>query len=107
DLVRLYRNIGIEFLYPAMALTLGLAALCFFRAGNARFTRAFDLDKLMAEQARSSRAMPASERASRARPIRLCMSRNGSRDTRKEGASSMRRAPAASLCGNWVRPGRD
>jgi len=59
ELVRLYRNIGIEFLYPAMGLVLGLAALCFFRAGNARFTRAFDLDKLLAEQARSSRAMAA------------------------------------------------
>ena len=59
DLVRLYRNIGTEFLYPAMALVLGLAALCFFRAGNARFTRAFDLDKLMAEQAKTSRSTAA------------------------------------------------
>jgi intracellular multiplication protein IcmP len=53
DLVRLYRNIGTEFLYPAMALVLALAALCFMRAGNARFTRAFDLHRLMAEQART------------------------------------------------------
>ena len=59
DLVRLYRNIGTEFLYPAMALVLGLAALSFFRAGNARFTRAFDLDKLMAEQAKTSRSTAA------------------------------------------------
>ena len=56
QLVRLYRNIGTEFLYPAMALVLGLATSCFFRAGNARFTRAFDLDKLMAEQAKTSRS---------------------------------------------------
>jgi intracellular multiplication protein IcmP len=34
--VRLYRNIGTEFLYPAMALVLALGALCFLRAGNAR-----------------------------------------------------------------------
>jgi len=59
DLVRLYRNIGTEFLYPAMALVLGLAALSFFRAGNARFTRAFDLEKLMAEQAKTSRSTAA------------------------------------------------
>ena len=59
QLVRLYRNIGTEFLYPAMALVLGLAASCFFRAGNARFTRAFDLDKLMAEQAKTSRSTAA------------------------------------------------
>ena len=59
DLVRLYRHIGTEFLYPAMALVLGLAALSFLRAGNARFTRAFDLDKLMAEQAKTSRSTAA------------------------------------------------
>ena len=59
DLVRLYRNIGTEFLYPAMALVLTLGALCFLRAGNARFTRAFDLDRLMAEQARTSRSTAA------------------------------------------------
>ncbi|RBP05237.1 intracellular multiplication protein IcmP [Roseiarcus fermentans] len=59
DLVRLYRNIGAEFLYPAMALVLGLAGLCFVRAGNARFTRAFDLEKLMAEQAKTSRSTAA------------------------------------------------
>ena len=59
QLVRLYRNIGTEFLYPAMALVLGLAALCFFRAGNARFRRAFDLEKLMAEQAKTSRGIAA------------------------------------------------
>ena len=39
QLVRLYRNIGQAFLYPAVALVLGSAALCFLRAGNARFTR--------------------------------------------------------------------
>jgi intracellular multiplication protein IcmP len=59
DLVRLYRHIGTEFLYPAMALVLALGALCFMRAGNARFTRAFDLDALMAEQARTSRSTAA------------------------------------------------
>jgi intracellular multiplication protein IcmP len=59
DLVRLYRNIGTELLYPAMALVLALGALCFLRAGNARFTRAFDLDGLMAEQARTSRSTAA------------------------------------------------
>ncbi len=59
QLVRLYRNIGTEFLYPAMALVLGLAGLCFVRAGNARFTRAFDLEKLMAEQAKTSRSTAA------------------------------------------------
>ncbi len=52
DLVRLYRDIGTEFLYPAMALVLGLAGSCFFRAGNARFTRAFDLEKLMPNRRR-------------------------------------------------------
>ena len=59
QLVRLYRNIGTEFLYPAMAVVLGLAGLCFFRAGNARFTRTFDLEKLMAEQAKTSRGIAA------------------------------------------------
>jgi intracellular multiplication protein IcmP len=59
QLVRLYRNIGQEFVYPAMALVLGLAALCFLRAGNARFTRTFDLEKLMAEQAITSRSTAA------------------------------------------------
>src|SRR5271155_1238737 len=59
DLVRLYRNIGTAFLYPAMALVLALAALVFFRAGNARYTRAFDLEKLMAEQAKTSRSTAA------------------------------------------------
>ncbi len=59
QLVRLYRHIGTAFLYPAMALVLGLAGLCFFRAGNAGFTRAFDLEKLMAEQAKTSRCTAA------------------------------------------------
>jgi len=59
QLVRLYRNIGTEFLYPAMALVLGLAGLCFVRGGNARFTRAFDIEKLMAEQAKTSRSTAA------------------------------------------------
>jgi intracellular multiplication protein IcmP len=59
QLVRLYRNIGQEFVYPAMALVLGLAAVCFLRAGNARFTRSFDLEKLMAEQAIDSRSTAA------------------------------------------------
>jgi len=59
QLVRLYRNIGREFVYPAMALVLALAGLCFLRAGNARFTRTFDLEKLMAEQAIHSRSTAA------------------------------------------------
>jgi intracellular multiplication protein IcmP len=56
QLVRLYRNIGEALLYPAMALVLALAGLCFLRAGNNRFTRTFDLEKLMAEQAIVSRS---------------------------------------------------
>jgi intracellular multiplication protein IcmP len=59
QLVRLYRNIGIEFLCPAMALVLSLAATCFLRAGTARFTRTFDLEKLMAEQAKTFRSTAA------------------------------------------------
>lgn len=59
QLVRLYRNIGQAFLYPAMALVLALAALTFLRAGNARFTRVFDLEKLMVEQAKTSRSIAA------------------------------------------------
>lgn len=55
-LVRLYRNIGLFFLYPAMGVALALAASCFWRAGAARFTRRFDLEGLMAEQARSFRS---------------------------------------------------
>ena len=42
-----------------MALVLALAGLCFLRAGNARFTRTFDLEKLMAEQAIHSRSTAA------------------------------------------------
>ena len=57
--MRLYRNIGQELVYPAMALVLALAGLCFLRAGNARFTRTFDLEKLMAEQAIHSRSTAA------------------------------------------------
>jgi intracellular multiplication protein IcmP len=59
QLVRLYRAIGTELLYPAVAIVLGLAGLSFARAGAARFTRAFDLDRLMAEQARTSRSTAA------------------------------------------------
>ena len=59
QLVRLYRNIGQELVYPAMALVLALAGFCFLRAGNARFTRTFDLEKLMAEQAIHSRSTAA------------------------------------------------
>jgi intracellular multiplication protein IcmP len=59
QLVRLYRNIGQEFVYPAMALVLALAGLCFVRAGNARFTRTLDLEKLMVEQAIHSRSTAA------------------------------------------------
>jgi intracellular multiplication protein IcmP len=73
DLVRLYRNIGLEFLYPAMALVLALAALTFLRASNARFTRAFDLEKLMVEQAKTSR----STAAFLGRKLRLVTMRDG------------------------------
>jgi intracellular multiplication protein IcmP len=59
QLVRLYRNIGEALLYPAMALVLTLAISCFLRAGNNRFTRTFDLEKLMAEQAIVSRSTAA------------------------------------------------
>ena len=59
QLVRLYRNIGAEFLYPAMAVVLGLAGLCFLRSGDARFRRVFDLEKLIAEQAKTSRSTAA------------------------------------------------
>jgi intracellular multiplication protein IcmP len=59
QLVRLYRNIGQEFVYSAMALVLALAGLCFLGAGNARFTRTFDLEKLMTEQAIHSRSTAA------------------------------------------------
>src|ERR1700677_822923 len=59
QLVRLYRNIGQELVYPDMALVLALAAFCFLRAGNARFARTFDLEKLMAEQAIHSRSTAA------------------------------------------------
>ena len=59
QLVRLYRNIGEALLYPAMALVLALAISCFLRAGNNRFTRTFDLEKLMAEQAIVSRSTAA------------------------------------------------
>ena len=37
----------------------GAGGLCFLRAGNARFTRTFDLEKLMAEQAIHSRSTAA------------------------------------------------
>src|SRR5208283_3514538 len=59
QLVRLYRNIGAEFLYPAMAIVFGLAGLCFLRSGDARFRRVFDLEKLIAEQAKTSRSTAA------------------------------------------------
>jgi intracellular multiplication protein IcmP len=59
QLVRLYRLVGAMLLTPAMALVLALAALCFLRGGAARFTRVFDLEKLMAEQAIHSRSTAA------------------------------------------------
>jgi intracellular multiplication protein IcmP len=59
QLVRLYRNIGQAFLFPAMALVLALAAFCFLRGGAGRFTRTFDLESLMAEQAKASRSTAA------------------------------------------------
>ena len=59
QLVRLYRNIGQEFVYPAIVLVMALAGRCFLRAGAARFTRTFDLEKLMAEQAIHSRSTAA------------------------------------------------
>src|SRR5277367_4934544 len=59
QLVRLYRNIGQELVYLAIVLVLALAGFCFLRAGNARCTRTFDLEKLMAEQAIHSRSTAA------------------------------------------------
>jgi intracellular multiplication protein IcmP len=59
QLVRLFREIGRFFLYPAMGLSLFLAALCFRRAAAARFTRALDLEGLMAEQAKGFRSTAA------------------------------------------------
>ncbi|WP_294537730.1 hypothetical protein [uncultured Rhodoblastus sp.] len=53
QLVRLYRNIGAFFLYPAVGMTGLLAAVCFARAGNQRFTRRLDLEGLMREQSKS------------------------------------------------------
>ncbi|MCW2318614.1 intracellular multiplication protein IcmP [Rhodoblastus acidophilus] len=53
QLVRLYRNIGAFVLYPAAGFTAGLAALCFVRAGNQRYSRRLDLEGLMREQAKS------------------------------------------------------
>ena len=117
QLVRLYRNIGQEFVYPAMALVLALAGLCFLRAGNARFTRTFDLEKLMAEQAIHSRSTAAfvgrglnfrsCAPASRVRPTPRCMWMSGSRATRRaRRAVSTRRRPAASSCASWAGGGR-
>jgi len=53
QLVRLYRNIGAFFLYPAAGLTAVLALVCFARAGNQRYSRRLDLEGLMREQAKS------------------------------------------------------
>ncbi|MBB4200235.1 hypothetical protein CCR94_02405 [Rhodoblastus sphagnicola] len=53
QLVRLYRNIGAFFIYPAVGITASLALLCFTRAGNQRFSRRLDLEGLMREQAKS------------------------------------------------------
>ena len=53
QLLRLYRNIGAFFLYPAVGLAAVLSILLFNRAGGARFSRRLDLEGLMREQARS------------------------------------------------------
>jgi len=52
QLVRLLREIGGFFLYPAMAAVLILAAVCFRGAAAARYCRRLDLEGLMREQAR-------------------------------------------------------
>ncbi len=59
QLVRLLRNIGGFFLYPAMGLSVCLASLCLRCAASTRFTRSFNLEKLMAEQAKSYRSIAA------------------------------------------------
>ncbi|WP_294532811.1 hypothetical protein [uncultured Rhodoblastus sp.] len=53
QLVRLYRNIGAFFLYPAVGIVGLLGLVCFARAGNRRFSRRLDLEGLMREQATS------------------------------------------------------
>lgn len=55
-LVRLTRNIGGFFLWPAEAIVVVLALCCFRRATPTRYCRKLDLDGLMREQARSFRA---------------------------------------------------
>lgn len=51
-LYRLAQNVGAFYSYPVAALAFGLAVWCWMRAGNARFRRRFDVEGLLAEQAR-------------------------------------------------------
>jgi intracellular multiplication protein IcmP len=53
DLYRASRAVGMFFRIPAAALLLVLAATCGVRAAPARYRRAFDLDGLLLEQAKS------------------------------------------------------
>jgi intracellular multiplication protein IcmP len=118
--VRLYRNIGQEFLYPAMALVLALAGLCFLRAGNARFTRTFDLEKLMAEQAIHSRSTAAfvgrglklsklragePRSADAALHVDEWVARYATSETSGFDEASARREFVRQLGGRWIGPG--
>ena len=59
QLVRLTREIGGFFLFPAMAFVFVLAAVCFRRAAPVRFTGALDLEGLIEEQAKGFRSTAA------------------------------------------------
>lgn len=53
DLYSIARAVGQSFLVPAVAFMLTLAGVCMWRAAPSRYKRAFDLDGLVREQARS------------------------------------------------------
>jgi intracellular multiplication protein IcmP len=59
DLYRISHATGMFFRIPAAALLLLLAAACTLRAAPARYRRAFDLDGLIREQAKSFRTSAA------------------------------------------------
>ena len=51
-LYHLAHNVGAFYRYPVAALVFGLAVWCWMRAGNARYRRRFDVEGLLAEQAK-------------------------------------------------------
>jgi len=53
DLYGIARAVGQSFLIPAVAFMLTLAGVCMWRAAPSRYKRAFDLDGLVREQART------------------------------------------------------